>query len=81
MSKYLELENYLKNLKVNEISLPFQEIEKIIGEKLPLSANKYSQWWENDKKHVQAKAWLNVGYKTVNSSVAIANSRIDFIKI
>lgn len=81
MSKYLELENYLKNLKVNEISLTFQEIEKIIGEKLPLSANKYSQWWENDKKHVQAKAWLNVGYKTVNSSVAIANSRIDFIKI
>lgn len=81
MGKYLPLENYLKNLKANEISLTFKEIEKIIGGKLPPSANKYSQWWENDKNHVQAKAWLNACWETVNSSETILNLKVKFKKV
>ena len=81
MGKYLPLENYLKNLKANEISFTFEEIEKIIGGKLPPSANKYSQWWENDKSHVQAKAWLNTGWKAVNSSEAILNLKVKFNRV
>jgi hypothetical protein len=78
MGKYFPLENYLKNLKVNEILLTFQEIEKIIMGKLPPSASKYSQWWENDKKHAQAKSWLNAGFKTVNLSESILNLKVRF---
>jgi len=80
MYKYLPLENYLKGLKVDAITLTFQEIEKILKSKLPSSAYQYPQWWENDKSHVQSQAWLNAAYKTINSSIAPANSRIGFIK-
>ena len=81
MGKYLLLENYLKNINFKEITLTFQEIEKIIGGKLPSSASKYSQWWENDKNHVQAKAWINACWETVNSSETILNLKVKFKKV
>ena len=65
--KYTPLENYLRNLPVNqkEVALSFEQIERIINAKLPPSAYEYQQWWENEKEgnHVNARAWANAGWK------------------
>lgn len=68
MNKYSNLTDHLKFSKQDEITLTFSQIEEIIGDKLPASANKYRQWWANNASvnSRQCKAWLEVGYKTTD---------------
>jgi hypothetical protein len=65
--KYAPLENYLRGLPVNkrQVTLGFDQIERILNAKLPSSAYEYRQWWENEKEgnHVNARAWANAGWK------------------
>lgn len=65
--RYTPLENYLRELppKQQEVTLGFEEIERIIRAKLPASANEYREWWANEKEgnHVNARAWANAGWK------------------
>ena len=65
--KYTPLENYFRDLpdSQKEITLDFEQIERIINAKLPASAYGYRQWWENEKEgnHVNARAWANAGWK------------------
>lgn len=81
MSKYSPLERYLKNAKSsrNDITLSFARVEEIIGDELPASANKYREWWSNETEgsHVQARAWLNVGWKV--ESVSFSRKEVRFI--
>jgi len=60
--KYYKLEEYLKKCE-NDITLTFQEIEKILGFALPLSAYNYPAWWANSG-HSHASAWINAGMRT-----------------
>jgi hypothetical protein len=62
IGKYYLLEKYLESQSTSEITLTFQEIERIIGEQLPASAYKYPAWWSNGG-HIHADAWLNSGWK------------------
>ncbi len=78
MSKYKPLEKYLSLIKKSEITLTFEEIEKILDSKLPYSAFEYQQWWENDSYHTQAKAWRNAGWKV--EPVDITNKIVTFLK-
>ena len=68
--KYTPLEQYFRGLPANqrEITLGFEQIEKILDAKLPSSAHEYRQWWENEKEgnHVNARAWANAGWKVEN---------------
>ncbi len=65
MAKYDQLETYLARKGAAEIQLGFADIERIIGQMLPKSAQR-PQWWANeidaDSRHVQARAWRNAGY-------------------
>lgn len=65
--KYSPLENYLRSLPdtQQEVTLAFEQIERITNAKLPPSAHEYHQWWENEKEgnHVNARAWVNAGWK------------------
>ena len=65
--KYTPLETYLRDLPAGqkEVTLSFEQIERIINAKLPSSAYGYPQWWENEKEgnHVNARAWANAGWK------------------
>lgn len=65
--KYTPLEKYLRDISENqrEVTLTFEQIERIINAKLPASANEYSAWWANEKEgnHVNARAWANAGWK------------------
>ena len=67
-SKYENFETYLSNQQksVNNVSLSFKEIERILGASLPRSAYTHRQWWENPKdlsNRPQAKSWIEAGFK------------------
>jgi hypothetical protein len=63
MRKYRLLGDYLAKQPETSLSLTFQEIERILGFALPLSAHNHRAWWANSLSHPQASAWLNVGWK------------------
>ena len=69
MSKYDPLCDYLLECKTDKVRLTFSEIEKIIGRRLPPSANNYREWWANDTSHTQAaNGWLAAGWQTLEVS-------------
>ncbi|HWJ37348.1 MAG TPA: hypothetical protein VNR86_01115 [Sphingomicrobium sp.] len=65
MAKYDPLEAYLHRRGSAEVELAFEEVERIIGTRLPDSASR-PQWWANetnpDSSHVQCRAWRSAGY-------------------
>ena len=65
--KYTPLEHYLRGLPENQrdVTLSFEQIERIINDKLPPSAQQHRAWWSNetDGDHVSAHAWLNAGWR------------------
>ena len=72
MSKYSPLRRYLSGLPpdTEEITISFDQVERIIGDKLPNSAKRYRAWWSNEESggHVQSHAWMNANWvvETVN---------------
>lgn len=64
MSRYAQLAEYLEKQGADEVTLSFNEVERILGSHLPASARKLRVWWSNDVTHVQAKyGWLQAGWK------------------
>ena len=65
--KYMPLEKYLKELpkSTHEITLTFEQIEKILAFKLPSSAYEDRRWWDHEREgnHVNKRAWVNAGWK------------------
>jgi hypothetical protein len=66
--KYAPLENYLRELphSIKEVSLTFEEIEKILGFSLPTAATRYREWWANQtdvSRRPQARAWTAAGFR------------------
>lgn len=55
------------------ISVTFEQIESIVGIKLPHTARKNTAWWANEKHfpshHVHCRAWLDAGFHTENMSI------------
>ena len=65
--KYQKLYEYLCGLPGQVWNTSFREIESVIGFKLPDSARKYPQWWENRENPQgwpQRLAWSTAGWKT-----------------
>jgi hypothetical protein len=64
--KYTPLEYYLQDIPSNqaEVTLSFEQIERILNDKLPPSACNRLQWWENERNgsHVEAHAWMDAGW-------------------
>ncbi len=68
MSKYQPLHDYLSNLPATsaDVTLRFDEVENILGDRLPVSASQHRPWWANDlstKTHTHAQAWLAAGWR------------------
>lgn len=68
MSKYQPLYDYLTSLSAtqSDVTLRFDEIEQILGDRLPASATRHQAWWGNEvktKSHTQAQAWLAAGWR------------------
>lgn len=60
--KYKKLEEYFKSIHDDNISLSFEQIENILGFKLPQSSYKYPACWSNSGTHPIEIAWLNNGF-------------------
>ena len=76
MGKYDPLFRYLKQTSKSQNILTYAEIERILSEKLPDSAYKYKQWWDNNS-HVQSKAWRDAGYTVETVSLG---DKVIFVK-
>jgi len=65
--KYTPLENYLRDLPENrrEVTLCFEQIERILKAKLPSSAYEDRRWWDHEKEgnHVNKRSWSNAGWQ------------------
>jgi len=81
--KYTPLEQYLRDLPENqiEVTLAFEQIERILNAKLPSSAYEYRQWWENEKEgnHVNARSWANAGWRIEN--VDFSKKRVSLVRV
>jgi hypothetical protein len=81
--KYTPLEQYLRELPANqrEVTLGFEEIERILDAKLPSSAYEYRQWWEHEKEgnHVNARAWATAGWKIEN--VDFSKKQVNLVRV
>ncbi len=66
IADYLHFVEYLRDLKKDEVDLSFEDIEKILGKKLPGSARKHDAWWYSTKKeqgHILAYLWQKEGWE------------------
>ena len=69
MTKYEPLSQLFAGLAASrqQITLGFDEIERVIGRELPRSARDHRPWWANeatqDSRHVQCKSWLAAGWR------------------
>jgi DNA-binding XRE family transcriptional regulator len=62
-SKYYPLHEYLRDHAQDEVSLTFNQIEKLIGGVLPEGARIERGWWGNRKAgSAQAQAWRAAGF-------------------
>lgn len=67
MSKYAPLAEHLRGSSQPTVYMTFDEIERVLGTKLPPSALKHRAWWSNNPTNsVITIAWLDAGYKTAN---------------
>ena len=78
--KFYLLSKFLKEQEKHKVVLSFAEIENIIDDKLPPSAGRYVQWWENSDSHVQGKSWLNSGWHIDNVRNTVSSSEVVFVK-
>jgi len=63
VGKYTPLFNYLQRAPEAELTLSFDEIEVLLGAKLPASARAHRGWWSNRSSgSPQAAAWMDAGY-------------------
>jgi len=76
--KYFPITRFLllQQEENESIDLSFRELEYLISGELPTSAFAHRAWWANDRSHVQAAAWLAVGWKI--AGVDLANKRVQF---
>jgi len=75
LRKYAPLTDYLEERRetgVAELTMTFEQIERIIGLPLPRSAYQYRAWWANEKRptHSHARAWLDCGWITHDVDVS-----------
>jgi CBS domain-containing protein len=80
-SRYARLALWLQNipLKENTKRLSFDQIESIIGHKLPPSS-RHRAWWANDQvRHSHSKLWLEVGWRV--AEINLSEEQVLFARI
>jgi hypothetical protein len=81
--KYTPLENYLRELPASQksILLSFEQIERILNDKMPSSAYEDRRWWDHETEgnHRNTRAWTNAGWRIDSLDV---NARwVKFVRI
>src|SRR5690348_16711517 len=80
MGKYRPLRDFLCKQQLNEIRMTFDQIERVIGEKLPPKAQHYRAWWSNSPtNNVMTQAWLDAGFRS--EQVDMQGRKVVFRKV
>lgn len=76
--RYDPLSEHLSTFTGQSVTLTYDEIEALLGRKLPPTAygQSWRQWWANTETHSQALAWLRAGWRV--SRPDLANRRVEF---
>lgn len=70
MGKYTPLRSYLAGQDKDRVPMSFDQIERIIGEKLPAS-KKYPAWWSNNpSNNPMTREWVAAGFQSEDVDVA-----------
>jgi len=81
--KYSPLEHYLRDLpdSQREITFDFEQIERILNNKLPSSAYEDRRWWDHEKEgnHRNTRAWANAGWMVEN--VDVNKKRVSLVRV
>ena len=63
--KYEPLTEFLRRQPGSRVRMAFDEIERVIGAKLPPSATEHRAWWSNNaENNVMTKAWKDAGFES-----------------
>lgn len=78
--RYAPLGRYLRDLPSSQVgvTLSFDDIEAIIGARLPPSASDYRQWWANQSAGSRAPHWDAAGFKV--DKVDFAQRQVRFVR-
>ena len=77
MGKYHPLGQFFRQSQNAKETLSCVQIASIIGDQLPPAASEHREWWANDPTHVQAKEWLDAGWKV---DACVLGKDVTFIK-
>jgi hypothetical protein len=77
MGKYDPLLKHLERLPSARIPMRFDEIEAILGFRLPPSSRRHRAWWSNNPSNSAiTRAWIDAGYRT--EAVDLADGKLVF---
>ena len=81
MSKYGALCSHLAGLGTEQWRASFEEIEEVLGFRLPPSARDHPAWWANETEAQQPQklAWLRAGWRTANLN--LTGETIEFVRV
>lgn len=61
---YEPLRSHLKSVSQEVVTFSFDDLERILGRKLPASAHNHRAWWGNQVgTHSHARSWLEAGWR------------------
>ena len=70
-SRYAPLADYLRKSGRAEIPMTFDDIEEVIGSKLPPRASTHRAWFSNNPtSNPMTRAWLAAGYRSTDVDMA-----------
>jgi hypothetical protein len=80
VGKYEPLTAFLTEQSTDQVRMSFEQIERVIGRKLPASAQQHRAWWSNNPNNsVMTKAWLDAGFRS--EQVDMEGRKLVFRKI
>ena len=78
--KYEPLTEFLRRQSRAVVRMSFDEIERVIGAKLPPSATHHRAWWSNNaQNNVMTKAWKDAGFES--EDVDMKGRRVSFRRV
>jgi hypothetical protein len=78
--KYQPLTEFLRRQPEAVVRMSFDEIERVIGAKLPPSATHHRAWWSNNaQNNVMTKAWRDAGFES--EDVDMQRRRVAFRRV
>lgn len=78
--KYEPLTEFLRRQSGAVVRMSFDEIERVIGARLPPSAIHHRAWWSNNpQNNVMTKAWKDAGFES--EEVDMKRRRVAFRRV